>query len=71
MHDEVSSREQIQSTALLSYFAEFLAEVDPKTSQGILIAFIVDSFDTYQMSNSLKKIHDFEQPPHPHLCINS
>jgi hypothetical protein len=72
-HDESTSQEQKQSTALLNHFADFLAEADPKNSQGNLIAFmialelvnlhdlwIINSGVTDHMSNKLDKIRDFK-----------
>ena len=72
-HDESTSQDQKQPSALLSHFADFLAEADPKNSQGNLIAFmtalelvnlhdlwIIDSGATDHMSNKLDNIHDFK-----------
>ncbi|GAB2277345.1 hypothetical protein Dimus_039229 [Dionaea muscipula] len=59
--------------ALLSQFAGFLADANPETNQGILLAFltaleignlhdlwVIDSGATDHMSNKLTKFHDFK-----------
>jgi len=76
--DQQTSQDQKQSAALLSHFADFLAETDPKNSQGKLLAFmtvlelvnlhdlwIIDSGATYHMSNKLTSIHDFKSLVRP------
>jgi len=76
--DQQASQDQKQSAALLSHFADFLAETDPKNSQGKLLAFmialelvnlhdlwIIDSGATDHMSNKLTSIHDFKSFIHP------
>ena len=77
-HDQSTSQDQKQSTALLSHFADFLAETNPKNRQGKLIAFmtalelvnlhdlcIIDSGATDHMSNKLNNIYNFKSFVHP------
>ena len=72
-HDQPTSQDQKQSAALLSHFADFLAEIDLKNSQGKLTTFmtvlelvnlhdlwIIDFGATNHMSNKLNNIHDFK-----------
>ena len=72
-HNQPTSQDQKQSAALLSHFADFLAEIDLKNSQGKLTAFmtvlelvnlhdlwIIDFGATNHMSNKLNNIHDFK-----------
>ena len=66
LHGETTSQDQKQPVTLLSNFADFLANADPKNNQGTLIAFmtalelvnlhdlwIVDSGATDHMSDKL------------------